>query len=69
MSTRRRTHDIGGAGVNTYHIAPGGGSDSHTYYLPGNAEEVTPTSSLIKYYRAGRLATGENSTTDAAGIL
>ncbi|HEX5155669.1 MAG TPA: hypothetical protein VFW17_00510 [Ktedonobacterales bacterium] len=30
-----------------------GGSGNHTYYLPGNVEEVTPSGSLVKYYIAG----------------
>ena len=33
-----------------------GGSGNHTYYLPGNVEEVTPSGSLIKYYSASGLA-------------
>jgi hypothetical protein len=44
------------------------GSGSHTYYLPGNVEEVTPSSTLVKYYNAGGLSLGENTTTDATGI-
>ena len=34
------------------------GSGNHTYYLPGNVEEVTPSSGLVKYYNAGGLALG-----------
>jgi RHS repeat-associated protein len=45
-----------------------GGSGNHTYYLPGNAEEVTPSGTLVKYYAAGGLALGENTTTSASGI-
>ncbi len=33
-----------------------GGSGNHTYYLPGNVEEVTPSGSLIMYYSASGLA-------------
>jgi YD repeat-containing protein len=33
-----------------------GGSGAHTYYLPGNVEEVTPSNTLVKYYSAGGLA-------------
>ena len=45
-----------------------GGSGNHTYYLPGNVEEVTPSGSLVKYYSAGGLSLGENTTTSASGI-
>jgi RHS repeat-associated protein len=45
-----------------------GGSGSHTYYLPGNIEEVTPSGSLVKYYNAGGLSLGENTATSASGI-
>jgi RHS repeat-associated protein len=45
-----------------------GGSGNHTYYLPGNVEEVTPSGSLSKYYAASGLALGENTTTSASGI-
>jgi RHS repeat-associated protein len=45
-----------------------GGSGSHTYYLPGNVEEVTPSGSLVKYYGAGGLTLGENTATSASGI-
>jgi hypothetical protein len=33
-----------------------GGSGNHTYYLPGNVEEVTPSGSLVKYYAAGEVS-------------
>jgi RHS repeat-associated protein len=45
-----------------------GGSGSHTYYLPGNVEELTPSNTLVKYYTAGGLSIGENTTVDATGI-
>ena len=45
-----------------------GGSGNHTYYLPGNVEEVTPSGSLIKYYTAGGMALGVNTASDASGI-
>ncbi|HEY7343326.1 MAG TPA: RHS repeat-associated core domain-containing protein [Ktedonobacterales bacterium] len=45
-----------------------GGSGSHTYYLPGNLEEVTPSGTLVKYYTAGGIALGENTTTGSTGI-
>jgi RHS repeat-associated protein len=45
-----------------------GGSGNHTYYLPGNLEEVTPSGSLVKYYSAGGLNLGENTATGASGI-
>ena len=45
-----------------------GGSGNHTYYLPGNVEEVTPSGSLVKYYSAGGLVLGVNTTTSASGI-
>jgi hypothetical protein len=45
-----------------------GGSGNHTYYLPGNVEEVTPSGSLVKYYSAGGLSLGENTATTASGI-
>lgn len=33
-----------------------GGSGNHTYYLPGNVEQVTPSGSLVKYYAAGEVS-------------
>ncbi|HEY7343322.1 MAG TPA: RHS repeat-associated core domain-containing protein, partial [Ktedonobacterales bacterium] len=45
-----------------------GGSGNHTYYLPGNAEEVTPSNTLVKYYAAGGLSLGLNTTTNGSGI-
>ena len=45
-----------------------GGSGNHTYYLPGNVEEVTPSGTLVKYYNAGGLALGVNTTTNSSGI-
>jgi RHS repeat-associated protein len=46
----------------------GSGGNGHTYYLPGNVEEVTPSGSLVKYYSAGGLTLGENTASDASGI-
>jgi RHS repeat-associated protein len=45
-----------------------GGSGNHTYYLPGNVEEVTPSNTLVKYYSGGGLSLGENTATSASGI-
>ena len=44
------------------------GSGAHTYYLPGNVEEVTPSGTLVKYYSAGGLSFGVNTTTNSSGI-
>ncbi|HEU5347387.1 MAG TPA: RHS repeat-associated core domain-containing protein [Ktedonobacterales bacterium] len=44
------------------------GSGNHTYYLPGNVEEVTPSGTLVKYYAAGGLSLGVNTTTNGSGI-
>ncbi len=45
-----------------------GGSGNHTYYLPGNVEEVTPSGGLVKYYTADGLLIGENTASTASGI-
>ncbi|HEU5347384.1 MAG TPA: hypothetical protein VFU63_02110 [Ktedonobacterales bacterium] len=45
-----------------------GGSGAHTYYLPGNVEEVTPSGTFVKYYSAGGLSLGVNTTTNSSGI-
>jgi hypothetical protein len=46
----------------------GSGGNGHTYYLPGNVEEVTPSGSLVKYYNAGGLRLGLNTASDVSGI-
>ena len=55
-------YDGSGARVEQY---ISGGSGNPTYYLPGNVEEVTPSGTLIKYYAAGGMQIGVNTTHDA----
>lgn len=58
-----RSYDGAGHRVEQYTSS---GSGAHTYYLPGNVEEVTPSGTFVKYYAAGGLSLGVNTTTNGA---